>query len=163
MRKTVFYLIFDLTGLILTIYTLQSLIRTIPKPMWILGINNFPMNQYHERYKKQAPAEEIFNKQHRCEHHKMSPVIDSAIHTASVLHNACLKRAKNNFTYLSTYICHLNYPLIQYGIQLPQIKGRKQPWCGFSGNSCIFHAQSLGNQTHPILMVLTGGYGNFSR
>jgi hypothetical protein len=52
------------------------------------------MNQHYQGCKNQTPAVEIFNKQHGGKHHKMSPVINSAIHTAFIFHNKGLKGAK---------------------------------------------------------------------
>lgn len=49
------------------------------------------MNQYHHRGEEQAPAEEIADKQHGCEHHEMSPVVDAAVDTAAIFHNKGLE------------------------------------------------------------------------
>ncbi len=56
-------------------------------------IYNLPSNQNDKRCKEKTPAEEIPYKQHRGEHHEMSPVIYSAIDAAFILHDICLERA----------------------------------------------------------------------
>ena len=60
------------------------------------------MNQHHTGSDKQTPAKKILNKQHGGKHHKMSPVIDSAIHTATVLHEKLLKWTEKQNTNVVT-------------------------------------------------------------
>jgi len=57
-------------------------------------INYFPLNQHNTRCKKQTPAVEISDKEHRGKHHKMSPVINTAIDAASVFHDKTLERTE---------------------------------------------------------------------
>ena len=82
-----FQTILHLTDLIITISALQIAVRTIPKSFRMPCINNLPLYQHDTGCKKQAPAKKISNEQHRCKHHKMSPVINSAVDTTAVLHN----------------------------------------------------------------------------
>ena len=49
------------------------------------------MKDYDNGGEKQAPTVEVFDKQERSKHHEMSPVIDSAVDTAFVVHNGCLE------------------------------------------------------------------------
>lgn len=53
---------FHLTGLILAMSALQSLVGTAPETLRILRIDDFPTNQYNQRSEKQAPAEKVLDK-----------------------------------------------------------------------------------------------------
>jgi hypothetical protein len=90
------------------------------------GINNFPMNQYHYRSKEQAPTKEISNKQHWCEHHKMSPIINSAIDTAFVFHNECLERTeKQNADVIAQKIKNSQHQQVRIINHMEQIQKAK--------------------------------------
>ena len=54
---------------------------------------NFPTEHQHNAGKEQTPRKEVSDKQHRCEHHKISPVKDPAVHAAPVLDDVILERA----------------------------------------------------------------------
>jgi hypothetical protein len=58
----------------------------------MVSVCNLPADKHNNRGEKQAPGEEVFNKEHRCEHHKVTPVKNSAIYAAAILHDEGLKR-----------------------------------------------------------------------
>ncbi len=86
-----FQIVFQLTAFVFTMSALQDLIRSFPKAFRVFRIDHFPMDQNNNGHKEQAPAEEVSDKQHRCKHHKVAPVINPAVHTAFVLHDKGLK------------------------------------------------------------------------
>ena len=57
----------------------------------MLRIDDLPLDQYNQGFEKQTPAKKIPYKQHRCEHHKMSPVKNTAVDAAPVLHDQRLE------------------------------------------------------------------------
>ncbi len=60
----------------------------------IFGIFDLPVDQNHQRCKKQTPAEEIPDKKHRSKHHEMAPVVNAAVDTAFVFHDIGLERTE---------------------------------------------------------------------
>ena len=94
MKSLSFQPILNLTSLILTVPALQRMIRPAIKPLRMLRIHNLPFNQHDQRSKEQTPAQEIRDKKHGREHHKMSPVINPAVDTAPILHDECLEGAE---------------------------------------------------------------------
>ena len=58
--------------------------------------SDFPAQHYNQAGKEKAPRQEVSDKQQRREHHKMSPVENAAVHTASVFHEEALERAPQN-------------------------------------------------------------------
>ena len=49
------------------------------------------MNQYNRSHKEQTPSIKTFNHNHWSKHHKMTPIINATINTATILHNMTLK------------------------------------------------------------------------
>ena len=102
MRSTSFYHVCDsgfiLTGFIFAMSALQSFVGAAPESLRMFSVNNFPVNQHHCGSEKQTPAEKVRNEEHRGKHHEMSPVINAAVDAAFILHNACLKRTKDQNT-----------------------------------------------------------------
>lgn len=58
------------------------------------GKGNLPVNQNNKRHEEQTPAVETWDKEHRRKHHEVSPVIDSAVDAALVLHKEGLERTE---------------------------------------------------------------------
>ena len=52
------------------------------------------MEKHDKRGEEQTPAVEARDKEHRGKHHEVSPVVDSAVDTAFVLHEKCLERTE---------------------------------------------------------------------
>ena len=75
---------------------LEPAVGALPESFRVLRIDHFPAEGNHDRSKKQAPAEKVFDKQHRRKHHDVAPVIDPAVDTAFILHNKCLEGAEYN-------------------------------------------------------------------
>ena len=97
--KTLFLI---LTGFVSAILTHQIGIGHTPEPFRMHGIGDLPFDQDNAGGKKQAPAEEILDEQHGGKHHKMPPVVYSAVHTALVLHDEGLERAEKQDTDIIT-------------------------------------------------------------
>ena len=96
------YFLFNLTGLILTVRTLQDPVGAVPEAFRMLCVCQLPVQQYYAGCEEQTPAEETADKKHRGEHHKMPPVIDTAVNAALILHNKGLERAEQKDTYVIT-------------------------------------------------------------
>ena len=72
-------------------------ITSKPKIFRMFCITHFPFDKYDKCCKKQAPGKEIFDKKHWGKHHKISPVIDSAINTAFIMHHKGLKWTEKQY------------------------------------------------------------------
>jgi len=70
----------------------------------VIGIGDFPSNQYDNGHEKQAPCIKALYKQHRSEHHKMTPIKNPAIDATTIFHNKGLKGAPYEDAY---QICHI--------------------------------------------------------
>lgn len=77
---------FNLTGFFLAGAALKCLVRTFPETFRVTGVLYFPMNQHDAGSEEQTPAEKVLNKEHRCKHHKVTPVINPAVDAALVVH-----------------------------------------------------------------------------
>ena len=91
-----------LTGLIPAVCALQNLVGTAPESLRMSRIYQFPANQYHTGGEEQTPTIKVWNKQHRRKHHEMSPVVNTAVYAALILHNTCLERTKYQNAYIIT-------------------------------------------------------------
>ena len=88
------YLLFNLTGFILTVRTLQNPVGAVPEALRMLCVCQLPVQQNYAGCKEETPAEETADKEHRGEHHKMPPVIDAAVNAALILHDKGLERTE---------------------------------------------------------------------
>ena len=89
----------------------------------MLGIDDFPFNQDNAGGKKQTPTVKILNKKHRGEHHKMSPIVNTAVDAAFILHNKCLEWAENqNADVITLEVEHGQHQQIFHADNIKQIK-----------------------------------------
>jgi hypothetical protein len=62
----------------------------------VIGVCNLPTDKQNDRCEKQAPSKEILYKEQRGVHHKVTPVENSAVYTATIFHDKRLKRTPQN-------------------------------------------------------------------
>lgn len=89
---TTFQPFLELAGLIFTVRALQGLVGTAPEALRMARVDDLPVKHDNAGSEEKTPAEEIFDEEHRREHHKVSPVIDAAVDAAFVFHNKGLER-----------------------------------------------------------------------
>ena len=58
---------------------------------------HLPAYNHSSSHKEKGKAVKCAEEKHRCEHHKMSPVVNSAINAAAVFHTESLKWAENQY------------------------------------------------------------------
>ena len=72
---------------VLAVFAADSGVRPMPESLGVAGVCNFPAYQNNTRCEKQAPSEKARNKQHRGIHHEVTPIVNTAVYTAAVLHD----------------------------------------------------------------------------
>ena len=70
----------------------------------MLDYGYLPPYEQHQAGKEKAPCKEVSDKQHRREHHKISPVKDAAVDTAFIFNYEGLERAPDNHAYQVAHI-----------------------------------------------------------
>ena len=84
---------FGLACLVLTIAALQNLIASLPHVFRMLGHRVFPSEKHGYPHQRQRDTEKVKHHPTHREHHKMTPIINTAIHTAFTVHNNQTERA----------------------------------------------------------------------
>ena len=75
---------------------LEILVGAFPEAFGVFGVDDLPVDQYDGGGEEETPAEKIADEQHGREHHEMAPIVNTAIDTALVLHDARLEGAEEN-------------------------------------------------------------------
>ena len=76
-----------MTQPVLAVLAANSGVGTMPESLGVTGVCDFPTYKNDTRCKEQAPTEKAGNKEHRSIHHEVSPVVNTAVDTAAVLHD----------------------------------------------------------------------------
>ena len=70
----------------------------------MLCIYDLPVEENDARHEEKAPAVEVFDEEHRREHHEVAPVIYPAVHTALIMHDERLKRTEEKDAHIVAQI-----------------------------------------------------------
>ena len=97
-RKLFFEILrlFEFADLVFTVFAFQRIVGPLPELLRMFEQRDLPTQHQHNAGKEQAPGEEVADKQHRREHHKIAPVEDAAVDTAAVLDKIILERAPDD-------------------------------------------------------------------
>ena len=80
-----------LAKLFLTIATRQAAIRVFREPFGIETVQQFPLQQEKQGHAENAPTPSVHKENERREHHRIIPIIDTAIGTAFAVQYPCLE------------------------------------------------------------------------
>ena len=71
-------------------------VGTTPESFGMHGVGQLPPDGNHQSGEEKTPAEKALYEQHRCVHHHVTPVEDSAVHAAAVSHHVFLEWAEQH-------------------------------------------------------------------
>ena len=97
-RKLFFEILrlFEFADLVFTVFAFQRIVGPLPELFRMFEQRDLPAQHQRNAGKEQAPGEEVTDKQHRREHHKIAPVEDAAVDTAAVLDKIILERTPDD-------------------------------------------------------------------
>ena len=88
----------EFTYFIFAVPAFQNIVGTFPEAFRMLDKCKLPAYHHHQTGEEQTPCEEMSDKKHRGEHHKVAPVKNSAVYATFILDEKTLERTPQHHT-----------------------------------------------------------------